>query len=246
MLMAHRIAEHPDVRLPIMICQDGFITSHAVENIVLEDDETVKAFVGEYAPEKYLLNTRESLSVGTYDTPAFYMEHKLLQTRAMEASKQVIKEVSREFEALTGRSYDLIECYEMEDAEYALVMIGSSAGTAKAAIKAMRAEGKKVGLVKIRSFRPFPAEEIAEALKNVKAVGIMDKTDSFNAFGGPLGGEVRAALYGRVDGIKTMNYIYGLGGRDVSVKTIQAVFEDLEAQKESVVGAGYKYFGVRE
>lgn len=246
MLMAHRIAEHPDVRLPIMICQDGFITSHAVENITLEDDEMVKSFVGEYHPEKYLLNPAESLSIGCCDIPAYYMEHKLLQNQAMAAAKRVVKEVSDEFYKRTGRQYGLIEPFMMEDAEYAILLIGSTAGTAKAAIKAMRAEGKKVGLIKIRAFRPFPTEDIAEALKRVKGLGILDKTDSFNAFGGPLGQEVRAALYGRAEGIKTMNYIYGLGGRDVSVKTICDIFADLEQQKEPVVGAGYKYFGARE
>ncbi|NCC57050.1 MAG: pyruvate ferredoxin oxidoreductase, partial [Synergistales bacterium] len=174
LLMAHRIAEHPDVNLPVMVCQDGFITSHAVENVVLEDDAFVKEFIGEYKPEKYLLNKDESLSVGAYGVAAYYIEVKKAQFEAMKAAKKVINEVSADFAAKTGRKYGLIEEYRMEDAEYAVLLMSSSAGTGKDAVDALRAKGKKVGLIKIRSFRPFPAEEIAQAVKNLKGLAIMD------------------------------------------------------------------------
>jgi pyruvate ferredoxin oxidoreductase alpha subunit len=246
MLMANRIAEHPDVQLPIMVCQDGFITSHAVENIVLEDDAFVKEFVGEYKPESYLLNAEQPLSVGPYDIASYYMEHKKQQSAAMENAKQVILDVSKEFGEKTGRHYGLMEEYHMEDADYAVVVLSSSAGTGKAAVDALRAQGKKVGLLKLRCFRPFPAEEIAAALKGVKALGIMDKADSFSGNGGPLGSEVRGALYGRADGIKTVNYVYGLGGRDVKVDDFYEVYAELEQAAQGAALPSHRYLGVRE
>ncbi|HCP15723.1 MAG TPA: pyruvate ferredoxin oxidoreductase, partial [Peptococcaceae bacterium] len=159
-----RIGEHKDVHLPVMACQDGFITSHAVERMELIETDKVKAFVGEYNPEKYLLNPDEILAVGTYDTPQYYMEHKKAQTEAMKNARQVIKDIAKEFETISGRKYDMIEEYRMEDAEYAMVIIGSSAGTAKEAIDELRTAGVKAGLIKVRVFRPFPLEEIAAAL----------------------------------------------------------------------------------
>ena len=225
-LQAMRIGEA--VGLPIMVCQDGFITSHAIENIELVEDEKVKAFVGEYKPQHYLLNKDEPMAVGAYATPVYYMEAKRQQAQAMMDAKDVIKKVGAEFGKLTGRSYDLIEKYEMDDAEEALVIIGSSAGTAKETVNQLRAQGKKVGLVKVRSFRPFPAEEIVEALKNVKAFAVMDKDDSFNGHCGPMFAEVTAELYAQgVSAPKGISYIYGLGGRDVRVESIQQVFGEL-------------------
>lgn len=243
MLMAHRIAEDPDVLLPIMVCQDGFITSHAVQNLVLEEDETAKAFVGTYHPQHYLLNPRESVGFGPYGISAYYMELKRQQTEAMNHAAAVIERVSREYGDLTGRYYGLIEAYEMADAEYAAVCIGSSAGTGKAAVDELRRRGVKAGLVKIRAFRPFPAEAIARALRNVKAVAIMDKTDSFSACGGPLGAEVRAALYHHGVTAPAANFVYGLGGRDVRVDDFYEIFRVLQEGKDFPV---FQYIGVRE
>ena len=209
-VQAYRIAEHKDVRLPIMICQDGFITSHAVENINLLEDKEVKDFVGEYNPEEYLLNEDHSMAVGPYDTPAFYMEHKKQQAVAMENAKQVILDVAAEFEKLSGRKYGLFETYKLDDAEMALVIINSAAGTAKDAVDRLRAEGKKVGLLKIRVFRPFPAEEIAEALKNVKVIAVMDRCEGFSSQGGPLGAEVKSALFTAGSTAKVVDYVYGI------------------------------------
>ncbi len=172
MVQAFRISEHADVRLPIMICQDGFITSHAVENIELLEDEVVKEFVGEYTPENYLLNPERPMAVGPYSITDYYMEAKRNQAEGMKNAKDVVLQVAKEFEQISGRSYGLFEEYQMEDAQYAVVMIGSAAGTTKDTVDALRAKGEKVGLIKIRLFRPFPAEEIAAALKNVKAVAI--------------------------------------------------------------------------
>ena len=246
MLQAMRIAEA--VQLPIMICQDGFITSHAIENIELVETDKVKAFVGEYTPEHYLLKKDEPMSVGAYATPVYYIEAKRQQAQAMMDAKDVIKKVSAEFAEMTGRSYGLIEEFMMEDADEAIIIIGSSAGTAKEAVKQLRAQGKKVGLIKIRSIRPFPAEEIAQALKNVKSFAVMDKADSFNGHCGPMGAEVAMAMYANnVTAPKMINYIYGLGGRDVRVESIQQVFAELEKITASgEVGETYRYLDVRE
>lgn len=245
-LQAMRIGEA--VGLPIMICQDGFITSHAIENIELVETEKVKAFVGEYKPQHYLLNKDEPIAVGAYATPVYYMEAKRQQAQAMMDAKDVIRKVGAEFAEMTGRSYGLIEKYRMEDAEEAILIIGSSAGTAKEAVNQLRAQGRKVGLIKIRSFRPFPAEEIAEALKNVKAFAAMDKDDSFNAHCGPIYAETCAALYASgVTSPKGINYIYGLGGRDVRVDSIRQVFAQLEQiAATGTTGDTYRYLDVRE
>ena len=246
MVQAFRIAEHKDVRLPIMICQDGFITSHAVENIILMEDEEVKNFVGEYHPEHYMLNPQETRAVGPYSVSNFYMEAKRAQAEGLHNAKRVIKEVADEFAQITGRQYGWFEEYQMEDAEYAMVLIGSAAGTAKDAVDRLRAEGKKVGLIKIRMFRPFPAEEIAQALKNVKAVALMDRTESYNDHGGPVGAEVMAALFRAKINCEAVNYVYGLGGRDVRVEHIEEVFAELEKVAAEGTDSAYRYMGLRE
>lgn len=245
-LQAMRIGEA--VGLPIMICQDGFITSHAIENIELVETDAVKKFVGEYKPQHYLLNPKEPMTVGCYATPAYYLEAKRQQAQAMIDAKGVIREVAADFEKMTGRKYGLIEKFMMDDAEEALIIIGSSAGTAKEAVKRLRANGRKVGLIKIRSFRPFPTEDIAEALKNVKSFAAMDKSDSFNGHCGPIYAETCSALYAAgVSAPKGISYIYGLGGRDVKVDSIERVFADLEKiTKTGVVGETYRYLDVRE
>jgi pyruvate ferredoxin oxidoreductase alpha subunit len=247
MIQAIRIGEHPDVLLPVMDCYDGFITSHAVENIELMEDAEVKKFVGEYNPKDYLNNRENPISVGPLDGVPHYFEHKRLQAEAMKNAKKVILEVAADFERLTGRKYGLFEEFMMEDAEVAVVVINSTAGTAKEVVKALRAKGVKAGLIKIRVFRPFPVDEIVTALKNVKALAVLDKADGFNAAGGPLYTEVTSALYGRVDGIKTINYIYGLGGRDVKADDIEKVYDRLiDIAKNGNAGEVYNYFGVRE
>ena len=246
MLMAHRIAESPEVMLPVMVCQDGFITSHAVENILLEDDEAVKAFVGEYHPKDYLLNPARPVAFGPYGISAYYMELKKQQTEAMERSAAVIREVSRQYGHMTGRYSDLIEEYRMEDAQLAVICIGSSAGTGKAAVDELRGQGIQAGLLKIRAFRPFPGREIAAALARVKAVGIMDKADGFSGSGGPLGAEVRAALYQAKASVPAVNFIYGLGGRDVRVDDFYNIFGQLGDMADGAEAPMYRYIGVRE
>lgn len=246
-IQLQRIAEHKDVRLPAMVCQDGFITSHAVENIELIEDELVKKFVGEYEPEHYLLNPEEAMSVGPYDSAAYYIEHKRLQAQGMINAKRVIKEVAEEFEKISGRKYDYFEEYKLEDAEVAIVILNSAAGTAKDAIDELRDKGLKAGLLKIRMFRPFPSEEISEALKGLSAVAVMDRSEGFSAVGGPVFAEVKSALYQEENRPQMINYIYGLGGRDVRVEDITEVYDALSTIKASgQVGETYRYLSVRE
>ena len=234
--------------LPVMICQDGFITSHGVENIELIEDELVKDFVGEYEPEHYLLNAKEPMAVGPYAVSNYYMESKRGQRQAMLNAKKVILDVAAEFEKISGRKYGFFEEYRLDDADYAIVIIGSAAGTAKAAIEDIRkTTGKKVGLLKIRVFRPFPDEEIAEALKNVKSVAILDRSEMFSGTGGPLGAEVTAALYRAKCQAEVVNYIYGLGGRDITVDDFKGVYDELERMAEThEVRDNYRYIGLRE
>ncbi len=246
-LQAHRIGETADVRLPVMICEDGFITSHALENILLESDEKVKAFVGEYQPENYLLKHENPLAVGPYGTSPYYMEARVAQAEAMKNAKRAILDVAADFEKTFGRKYGLFEAYKMEDAERALVIMGSSAGTAKAAVDELRANGEKVGLIKIRVFRPFPGEEIAEALKNCKAVAVMDKSEGFSACGGPLFAETSGACINLPNPPKMVDIVFGLGGRDFTVEHAKRVYSRLEKILETgETGPIYSHMGQRD
>jgi len=245
-LQAMRIAETDNVRLPIMICQDGFITSHAVENILLEEDEAVKAFVGEYHPEHALMGRDHPLAVGPYDTCPYCMEHKVQQAEAMKNAKQAVLDVAADFEKTFGRKYGFFEEYRMEDAEVALVLIGSTAGTAKACVDQLREQGMKVGLVKVRVFRPFPMEEIAQALSHVKVVAVMDKSEGNSACGGPLFAEVRSACYDLPQPPKMINVVYGLAGRDCAVADIEKVYRHLlNIQRTGEIGPRYIHMGQR-
>ncbi len=247
MLMAHRIAEHKDVQLPVMVCQDGFITSHSIENIELENDEEVKKFVGQYKPEHYLLNDKEPIAIGPLDLQAYLFEHKAQQAEAMKNAKKVIKEVAEEFEKWTGRKYEFFEKYKLDDAEIAIVCMNSTAGTTKAVVDELREKGVKAGLLKLRMFRPFPAEEIAEALQGLKAVAILDKADSLNAAGGALFEDVTSAMYINKKQVPMVNYIYGIGGRDTTTMQIESVYNDLqEIVKTGETGNPYRYLGLRK
>ena len=247
LVMAYRIAEHKKVMLPVMICQDGFITSHAVENITLLEDKEVKDFVGEYEPENYLLNPECPMAVGPYSVTNYYFEAKRAQAEALKNAKQVTLDVAKEYAKISGREYGLFEEYKMDDAELAVVIIGSAAGTTKQAVDELRKDGIKAGLVKIRLFRPFPAEEIAESLKNCKAIAVMDRTESYNDNCGPLGAEVTTALYRAGATPKVLNYVYGLGGRDVRVDDMKGIYAELgEIANGKEIENPYRYMGVRE
>ena len=247
LLMAHRIAEHKDVQLPLMVCQDGFITSHSIENIELEEDDKVKAFVGKYQPEHYLLNKKEPIAVGPLDLQGYLFEHKAQQAEAMKNAKNVILEVSKDFEKTFGRKYGLFEEYKLEDAEIAIVCMNSTAGTTKFVVDELRDKGIKAGLLKIRVYRPFPGEEVAKALSHVKAVAVLDKSDSLNAIGGALFSDVTSSMFVNGVNVPTVNYVYGIGGRDTTSTQIESVYSDLQ----EIVKAGkapnpYRYLGLRK
>ncbi|MCR5419923.1 MAG: pyruvate ferredoxin oxidoreductase [Lachnospiraceae bacterium] len=246
-VQAYPIAENKKVHLPIMVCQDGFITSHAVQNIELLDDDTVKDFVGTYEPEEYLLNTGKPIAVGPYSISNYAMEAKKNQEIAMENSKEVILEVAKRFERVSGRKYGLFEEYRTEDADYIMFIMGSAAGTAKQACDDLREKGMKVGIMKLRVFRPFPASEIAEALRNCKCVAIMDRCESYNGNGGPLSMEVCAALFKYKVNIEAVSYMYGLAGRDFTVDHVYDIFAEIhEFIKNGTEVEQYKYIGLRK
>ena len=247
LIMAHRIAENKDVLLPLMVCQDGFITSHSIENIELIEDDKVKEFVGTYKPEHYLLNNKEPIAVGPLDVQSYLFEHKYQQAEAMRNAKKVILEVAKDFEKMTGRKYSFFEEYRMDDAEIAVVCMNSTAGTTKTVVDELREKGIKAGMVKVRVFRPFPAEEIAEALGNLKAVAIMDKADSLNAMGGALYEDVISSMYTAKKQVPAVSYVYGIGGRDTTSNNIHEVFDYLaQVAKTGEIDNPYRYVGLRK
>ena len=246
LIMAHRIAEHKEVMLPLCVCQDGFITSHSIENIELIEDDKVKEFIGTYNPEHYLLNKKEPIAVGPMDLQAYLFEHKYQEANAMRATKNVIIEVSKEFEKMTGRKYSLFEEYRLDDADIAIICMNSTAGTTKVVVDELRQNGVKAGLLKLRVFRPFPAEEIAKAISHVKAVAVLDKADGLNACGGALYTDVTSGMFVNDIHDPSDNNPYGTGGRDTPAKDIEGVYKDLqEIVKSGEIQNPYRYFGLR-
>ena len=248
-IQAVRIAEHPDVLLPVMVLFDGFITSHAEERVEIFDDAKVKAFVGEYRPKYSLLDLDHPVTYGPLDFTDYYFEHKRQQVAAMERATSVILEVGEEFGRRFGRRYGLFEAYRLDDAEVAIVVLSSTAGTTRVVVDRLRAQGLKVGLLKPRVFRPFPAKELAEALAHVQVVGVMDRSISFGSMdnAGPLFLELCAAtrIYG--GSMPIVNYIFGLGGRDILPREIEQVFRDLLRIRDTgKVERLVTYLGVRE
>ena len=246
-IQAFRIAEHLDVRTPILVGLDGFILSHSMEVIHVEDDDQVKKFVGEYKPVYPLLDTRKKFTVGPLDFTDYYFEHKRNQIEGIENAPPVIEAVGKEFGQEFGREYGFLEDYRMSDAEVCIVVMGSAAGTCKDAIDKLRENGVRIGLLKPRVFRPFPYERIAEVLKNMKAVAVLDRSSAPGSFGAPLFTEVRSALYDYETRPKVVNYVYGLGGRDITAEH----FNDVATKLEKIADTGkvdqvYGYLNLRE
>lgn len=245
LIQAVRIAE--EVLLPVMVNADGFIVSHGMESMeVLEDDE-VKKFVGEYKPKHTLLNIDNPITMGAIDFTDYFFEHKRQTIEAMRNAKEIIIKVSNEFGAKFGREYGLFEEYKLDDADIAIVVLGSTAGTSKVVIEELRQQGIKAGMLKLRVFRPFPAQEIAQALAKIPCVAVMDRCDSQNGQGGPVFTEIRSALYEFDTKPKMINYIYGLGGRNVSLDMIKSVYEDLKNILDTgKIDKQIRYLGVRK
>jgi pyruvate ferredoxin oxidoreductase alpha subunit len=247
LLQCVRIGEALDVRLPVMNCIDGFLVSHSYELLQVEDDQAVKDFVGPYQPVSPLLDISTPISVGPLDLWDYYFEHKRSQLDAYGPAQEAIIAVGKEFGQTFGREYGLFEEFMLEDAEYAVVALGSAAGTAKDAVEALRADGMKAGLLKLRAYRPFPATEIAAALQGKKAVAIFDRAASYGAASHPLFSETVAGLYAAGQLIPAVNILYGLGGREIIPEQIISVFRTLP----SVAATGQpadpvQYVGLRE
>lgn len=247
-IMAVRVAEHPDVMLPVMSALDGFITTHSIDRVCVMDDDSVGTFVGEYKPVNSLLDTDDPVLMGSFaGLGGPYFEFKLQQREAMDNARAVIKEVGAEYEQLSGRPFSVVEAWGMDDAETAIVVLGSTAGNVRHVARELRDKGEKVGVVKLRVWRPFPYAELAAALKDVKAVAVFDRAESFGAEGGPLFTEVRGALYDLSTRIPVIGYVYGLGGANVRLDLVERAYRDLaDVASGAAVPAGPVYLGVRE
>jgi pyruvate ferredoxin oxidoreductase alpha subunit len=245
-IQAFRIAEHMDIRLPVMVCMDGFIISHSIERVEYLEDEDVKNFVGEYKQMNPLLDIDNPKSYGPLILPDLYMEYKRAQHEVMTKVRDVVLNVAADFGKLSKRKYGLFESYKLDDAEIAIVILNSAAGTAKDVIDQFRANGIKAGLLKPRLFRPFPYEDVAEALKDVKALCVMDRADSFGAYG-PLFIEICGAILHLQKRPLMINKIYGLGGRDFMPEQAEQVLNELsEIAKTGKIKTVKEYIGVRE
>ena len=246
MIQAVRIAEK--AKLPAMVTTDGFIISHCMEVVETYPDADVKKFIGEYKPERYLLDVKKPYTLGSIDLQDYYFEHRWQLAEAMRNSQSIILDVAKDFEKTFGRKYDMFEKFMMDDAEIAIVVIGSTAGTAKVVVKELREKGIKAGLIKIRVYRPFPAEMIAKDLANVKAVAVMDRADSCSGTFAPLYSDIAAAMYSAgVTAPKLVNFVYGLGGREINTEHISEVYDTLGkiASGKEKAFPGIRYINVR-
>ncbi len=247
MLQAIKIAEHPEVRLPTMVTTDGFIISHCMQKIETLEDKEVKSYIGQYKAEPNLLDLDHPVTIGALDLQDYYFEHVRSKAEAMKNAKEVIIEIGKEFGKKYGREYKLYDGYKMEDAEIVLVGLGSTMGTAKSVVDKLRAQGKKAGLLKLRVFRPFPAQELTQALKNSKAFIVLDRSDGFASQGGPLFSEIRSAMFDLDKKPLSLNYIYGLGGREITLADIEKIFEHgFKIMEKGSVDQLINYSGLRE
>jgi pyruvate ferredoxin oxidoreductase alpha subunit len=246
-VIAVKVSENKDILLPTMVTLDGFILSHTLERVEILDDDVVTKFIGEYHTEHSLLDVDNPVTYGPLDLQDYYFEHKRQQVKAMTHVLPVIDQVSKEYGKLSGREYGLIEAYRVDDAERVVILMGSTVGTAKDVVDDLRSKGEKVGVIKIRVYRPFPYDQVRKALKNVKAVAVLDRAVSFGTFGGPVYTDVRAMLYGNGVSLPVVNYIYGLGGRDVDKSQIITAFDDLkEVAKTGKVKQELGFLGLRD
>jgi len=221
MVMATRIAEHPDVMLPVLVCQDGFTLTHSEEPLVLTPDEVVKDFAGEYKVPLPLLDVGEVTTKGIFALQDYYTELRYQMNAAMEAAETVIADVFDEYSPLVDRPFGLLEEYELEGAEKVVFLMGSTAGTIKDVVDELRSEGQKVGLLRLISYRPFPAEAIRKALASAQEVIVLDRSDAPGAVPS-LHAEMAAALYG--SGVKLRAHVFGLGGRELVPDEARAIF----------------------
>jgi pyruvate ferredoxin oxidoreductase alpha subunit len=246
-LIAFKVAEDLDVRLPAIVNQDGYITSHTAQNVRPLSDDDAYAFIGDYKSVNPMLNSQKPVTYGAQTEEDWHFEHKAQQHNALMNSKDIILRVFDEFKKTTGREYNLVEKYNMDDAEVAIVALGTTVETAMVAAQQLEEEGIKAGIVSPRVTRPFPLEEIADAIGDVKAIGCLDRS----APGGTVGmlyNEVSGALFNTDKRPVLTNYIYGLGGRDTTVEDLKTLFRELKANADagkSVSGKIQRFMGVR-
>lgn len=245
-IQAFKIAENPEVLLPVTVNLDGYTISHCMEGVEVLEDDMVRKFL----PERkavFKVDPKKPLTIGPLCLTDFYFEFKRQQEEAMKGVPEQMKKVGREFGDLTGRTYDMLHTHQIEDAEAAIVCLGSTAGTTKVVADGMRKEGKKVGVVKVRLYRPFPKEEFRNATKHLKALAVLDRACSFGAPAGPLGSDVKAVLYDLEQRPKIFNVVYGLGGRDITPSNIEEIFDlGLQTAETGIVEQQVVFVGVRE
>ncbi len=258
-IQAFKIAEDIGVSLPIIVGLDGFTISHTLEKVDVLSEDAVKQYIGERQLPNVLthegktvpfkLDPDNPMTMGPNALQNYYFEFKRQQEEGMKNALKKIQEVNSEYAKISGRSYGngLIDAYKLEDAEVAIVVIGSTAGTLKVIVDQLRQEGVKAGVLRLRTFRPLPVEELRNALKNVKAIAVMDKSMSFGGFGGPVFNEVRHVLYDVKERPLIVKYIFGLGGRDTSPRDLRRIFEDIvQIAKTGHVETQVHFYGLRE
>ncbi|MBF0559614.1 MAG: pyruvate ferredoxin oxidoreductase [Nitrospirae bacterium] len=246
-IQAFRIAENMDIRLPAMVCMDGFIISHSIERMEYLDDDAVRNYVGDFKQLYPLLDIAHPVSYGPLILSDYYMEYKRAHAEVMSKVKHVVLDAASEFERISGRKYGLFEDYRLDDAEIGLVVLNSAAGTSKDVVDAFRDRGIKAGLLKPRLFRPFPYEEVGEALKHLKAVCVLDRADASGASYGPLFMEIASSVSPYSPRPVLLNKIYGLGGRDYLPGHAESVLSELaEVAATGKVRTFKEYIGVRE
>lgn len=246
-IVAFKVAEDVQVHLPVLTTLDGFITTHAMDCCVLEEDQVVKDFVGQYNPTYPLLDADNPVSQGMFATLGdTYMKDKYNQRLALNASHDILIKYGKEWENITGRSFDLVNSWGCEDADFIVVVLGTCAGNARYEARLLREKGLKCGVVRPRVFRPFPAKEIVDACKNAKAIAVLDRSDSFGSPHAPLALEVLSALYSANLNIPINDYIVGLGGADITLKQMEQVYLDLENRAKGLNDGALVYLGIKE
>jgi len=244
-ILAMKLSE--DIFFPVMVTTDGFIISHAMSRLDMFNDKEVQDFIGEHKTPYNLLDTEKPITVGSLVLQDYYMEARTKMADDMAKSKEKIMEAYAEFNKKMKRNYNVIEKYFMDDAEYAIVALGSTAGTARYLCEKLREKGEKVGVVKPRVFRPFFAPEMVKTLENVKGIAVLDRSDMMSSTGGHLFNELKASFYRNTKQPAMKDYIYGLGGRDITVGDIEKALKDIKDFSESKeMTPDVKYITVRE
>ncbi len=232
--------------LPALVTTDGFIISHGMERVELLDDAAVPKFLGERKVSQSVLDVDNPLTFGPLDLQDYFYEHKRSQIEGLNNTMPIIEKVHKEYSEKFGRYYPIVDEYKTDDADTLIVTMGSTGGTGKVAVDRLREQGKKAGLVRARVYRPFPVKHMQKAISKAKVIGVLDRADTFSTMGGHLYNDIRSILYGTGKQPLIKNYIYGLGGRDISIEDIESIYDELMAiGKTGKVDKDIVYFGVR-